>query len=76
MIITKETYPKVFERLFENQKNFCLMSDNLDSFNKKMMKEKNIRFAAILTGDRLILDDNVCEEFSDLCEELGIEKKF
>ena len=40
-----------------------------------MFKEKNIKFAVIMTGDRIIIDDNVCDEFSELCEELGIDKK-
>ena len=75
MIVTKETFPKVFERLFENQQNYQKLTENLLDFNKKMFKEKNIKFAVIMTGDRIIIDDNVCDEFSELCEELGIDKK-
>lgn len=75
MIVTKETFPKVFERLFENQQNYQKLTENLLDFNKKMFKEKNIKFAVIMTGDRIIIDDNVCGEFSELCEELGIDKK-
>ena len=59
MIVTKETFPKVFERLFENQQNYQKLTENLLDFNKKMFKEKNIKFAVIMTANLIFFSLNI-----------------
>lgn len=43
----------------------------VDSINE--LKHETVLNA--VNSDRIIIDDNVCDEFSELCEELGIDKK-
>lgn len=75
MIISKETYPKVYERLYENERNYRELMAAVPKWNREMQSKHGIKFPCLAMIDRIILDDRCADDFSDLCEALGIEPK-
>lgn len=76
IIISAETTPKLYKDLFEIQHNFEVLTNHLLSFNIRMKIDKNLPIAALLCGDRLVINDIYWEAFQEMCVDVGIIADF
>ena len=65
MVISNESYPNLFKKLYINKKNLECLLNNCDEFNNVMKEKHSIRFGLVVLPDKIIIDDKCLDEFDD-----------
>ena len=63
MVISIESYPNLFKKLYINEKNLECLVNNCAEFNNAMKEKHSIRFALVVLPNKIIIDDKCLDEF-------------
>ena len=73
MVISIESYPNLFKKLYINEKNLECLVNNCAEFNNAMNEKHSIRFALVVLPNKIIIDDKCLDEFDEFLEVHGIK---
>ena len=54
MVISIESYPNLFKKLYINEKNLECLVNNCAEFNNVMNEKHSIRFALVVLPDKIV----------------------
>ena len=73
MVISIESYPNLFKKLYINEKNLECLVNNCAEFNNVMNEKHSIRFALVVLPDKIIIDDKCLDEFDEFLNAYDIK---
>ena len=73
MVISIESYPNLFKKLYINKKNLECLVNNCDEFNNVMKEKHSIRFGLVVLPDKIIIDDKCLDEFDEFLNAYDIK---
>ena len=73
MVISSESYPNLFKKLYTNEKNLECLVNNCAEFNNAMNEKHSIRFALVVLPNKIIIDDKCLDEFDEFLNAYDIK---